>query len=310
MDETCPETRLDTCIDIDTSQERVAAPDGHFDWITDARLDPKENTVGNKTNRPVSRLQASIRRHIPVGPRKEETERDRLESRFKVIMTIMIMLNAIFIGVEIEWKVQNPHQDTLPILRAIDIFFTSLFAVELLITIGFQRWRFVSLDTDEWKWNLFDFLMVVMSLVDELVLLASGASAGNASALRLLRLVRVMRIVRTIRFIKDLRMMINGILASMKSICWALLVLAMVIYIFTLTIAVALEALVTGEDGLEEEYVSYSDQLFLRCAICSCVSQGVSIGSMWLDHSQSLALYSPWCLHCTSRCLYFAFLMY
>eukprot|EP00415_Alexandrium_ostenfeldii_P000604 UN0604 len=58
---------------------------------------------------------------------------------------------------------------------------------------------------------------------------------GNISAQRVIRVVRVVRVARVIRimrFFRELRMMIFSILGSMKSLLWAMLVLAMTFYLF------------------------------------------------------------------------------
>eukprot|EP00913_Durusdinium_trenchii_P019211 g18054.t1 len=50
--------------------------------------------------------------------------------------------------------------------------------------------------------------------------------------LRMVRLARILRIVRVVRFFSELRVMVNGVIGSAKSLCWALLLLVLVNFLF------------------------------------------------------------------------------
>eukprot|EP00438_Fugacium_kawagutii_P028202 Skav200371 [mRNA] locus=scaffold2518:294321:297715:- [translate_table: standard] len=53
--------------------------------------------------------------------------------------------------------------------------------------------------------------------------------------LRMVRLVRVLRLMRVVRFCSDLRIMVNGIAGSAKTLFWAMLLLGIVMFIFGVT---------------------------------------------------------------------------
>merc|ERR1719410_2607233 len=59
---------------------------------------------------------------------------------------------------------------------------------------------------------------------------------GGISSLRVLkglRIFRVLRVIRVLRFFRDLRMMACSIMQSLGSLCWAMLLLLVIMYLFT-----------------------------------------------------------------------------
>jgi len=73
--------------------------------------------------------------------------------------------------------------------------------------------------------------------------------------LRIVRLARIVRIVRVLRLIEELRTIVSSIMASIKSLAWALLLLMLVIYsfsvLFTQIVLNALEEDVPNAEGLQ-----------------------------------------------------------
>merc|ERR1719216_248803 len=70
-----------------------------------------------------------------------------------------------------------------------------------------------------------------MSIGEEIV-----RDMGSASlrVIRGLKMCRVLRMIRVLRFFRDLRLMICSILQSLGALSWALLLLLIIMYLFTI----------------------------------------------------------------------------
>jgi len=115
-------------------------------------------------------------------------------------------------------------------MKVTDIFLNTFFILELLVRVGAHQGQFCA--GQDWKWNLFDAIMVCASLL-ELGLLVSF----NLSYIRLLRVLRVARSLRMIHLIKfpglrNLRLMLMAIIGSAVPLLWAGLVLVILMFFF------------------------------------------------------------------------------
>merc|ERR1719235_1962810 len=61
-----------------------------------------------------------------------------------------------------------------------------------------------------------------------------GANLVYMRLLRLFKTVRIFRILRVVQFFKELRIIVFSILASVRSLFWALFMLGLIEYIFAL----------------------------------------------------------------------------
>jgi len=79
----------------------------------------------------------------------------------------------------------------------------------------------------DWKWNNFDFIIVVLCLP------VWGDSFGGSSV-ALLRLMRLMRVMKLVKKIPQLQMIVMGLIGGMQSISYILLLLTIVLYLFAI----------------------------------------------------------------------------
>ena len=115
----------------------------------------------------------------PTAP----TLRDRLlrlvqSSRFQNAIIFVIIINGITLGLETSAKAMEAAG---PLLLGIDRLCLTIFIVEIVLKLYAQRGRFF-----REGWNIFDFLVVAISLVP---------SHGGLAVLRSLRVLRVMRMI-------------------------------------------------------------------------------------------------------------------
>lgn len=160
-----------------------------------------------------------------------------LSSRFDAAFTILIIINAIYIGIETD---NNLDSDSAAGgWFAGEIVFTLLFSVELgLRLLGLRLYFFRD------AWNLFDFVLVVVGVIDTFILSiirsvqTSEGKQDNSldvfMAMRVVRLLRLARIFRLLRFFKELWLLVAGVLNALRTLMWTWMFVLLIIYIFGL----------------------------------------------------------------------------
>jgi len=155
---------------------------------------------------------------------------------FDYLMGVLLVLNAAAVGVQVNYMAGQRDDKVPRYFRATDTAFCVVFTVELVARIciggrGFFRTK------GSWKWNWFDTIMVVFSVLDELTLVLLAGTAvqeviRSLGVLRILRLGRIVRFIRMVRLIPELKSMVYLITASMSSFFWTVVLLLMLVYIF------------------------------------------------------------------------------
>lgn len=133
-------------------------------------------------------------------------------SRIQNVIIGLIIFNAITLGLETSATVRDWAGGQLAIAERIVLF---IFVIEILIKLYAYGFRFFRSG-----WNVFDFLIVGISLVP-----ASGPFT-------ILRALRILRILRLLTKIERLRHIVESLLRAIPSIGWIAFLLGMVFYIF------------------------------------------------------------------------------
>lgn len=148
----------------------------------------------------------------------------------------LILLCAVLIGVEAEYSMQTIGEPSPAVFRFLNSAFNFCFACELLLRMLVDGLLFFSCYNPLIHWNVLDFTLIAFAVVEEVLLVwFSGPSGLNLSVLRtlrMLRLARILRILKVVRFFSELRIMVNGVLGSAKSLFWALLLIILVNFLF------------------------------------------------------------------------------
>lgn len=157
-----------------------------------------------------------------------------LEHRcFTFVVLSAIGLHALFMGVELELTLNsNPTQATEKLLFGIATTFELLFLFELLLRMAVYQLRFF-----RYGWHVFDFFIVSLSCVDNIMMLINTEQDSSLSivlALRLLRIARLARMVKILRYFRELWMLIMGIFDAMKTLFWAWCLIILVIYVWAI----------------------------------------------------------------------------
>lgn len=212
-------------------------------------------------------------------------------STFDYISVSLVLLNAISLGIQTDWQARNVTGDTTTGFRVVDGLFCVLFTTELLLKMWSYRCEFFQMPN--LGWNAFDTVLVTSQLVDEmtaLVVVDKSVTSGTPNLsimrmLRILRLIRVMRLMRVLRLIGELRTLVMSIMASLKSLVWAMLLLFLIVYVLGVYLTQLVldarldesgQAKANVSDALVEYYGSLGDTIVT-------LYQAVTGGQNWGD---------------------------
>lgn len=152
--------------------------------------------------------------HNPMNPDSLRARAGRwIESpRIQNLIVAIIVLNAITLGLD-TFEVIQVHAGG--VLQWIERTVLTIFVFEIAIKLYAFGFRFFRSG-----WNVFDFLIVAVSLLP---------GTGAFSVLRTLRILRVLRLLTKI---KRLRHVVDSLLRAIPGIGWIAVLLMLVFYVF------------------------------------------------------------------------------
>mmetsp|Transcript_73673 Transcript_73673/g.204879 ORF Transcript_73673/g.204879 Transcript_73673/m.204879 type:complete len:649 (+) Transcript_73673:54-2000(+) len=176
---------------------------------------------------------------------------------FRGVIHAMIVLNLFFVAIQTDHGVRSAMirydekgENTVmePLwMKVTDYSFSGAFFIELLMRMLAEEGNF-------WVgkhnlWNLFD-LVVVTSSILEYIFNSIHINVTYIRILRLLKTFRALRIVRLLRTFRALRVMLISIMNSLYPLMWALVFLAMTIFLFSILF---LSGVTSFFDGLVQD---------------------------------------------------------
>mmetsp|Transcript_93909 Transcript_93909/g.205617 ORF Transcript_93909/g.205617 Transcript_93909/m.205617 type:complete len:732 (-) Transcript_93909:67-2262(-) len=193
-------------------------------------------------------------KNLEIAKTRDFSEPSRLQvfmesSAFELTMGLLILANSLLMGVELQYRTAHLLQKA-PLAFVVGTHgFTAIFLTELLLRIkvfGHRR-LFCGLGMT-WAW--LDLVVVVSALMElgSDIMEWTGAAGDDqgvagvtqirmARITRVVRLVRAFRVQRIIRFVTPLRALVVSIMATLKSLAWAMALLSILIYIVALIIS-------------------------------------------------------------------------
>uniref|UniRef100_A0A2I3LN02 Cation channel sperm-associated protein 2 n=1 Tax=Papio anubis TaxID=9555 RepID=A0A2I3LN02_PAPAN len=149
---------------------------------------------------------------------------------FKNFIIFLIFLNTIVLMVEIE-LLESTNTKLWPLkltLEVATLFILFIFFLEILL-------KWLSNFSLFWKsgWNVFDFVVTMLSLLPEVVVLVGVT--GQLVWLQLLRICRVLRSLKLLAQFRQIRVIILVLVRALKSMTFLLMLLLIFVYIFVVT---------------------------------------------------------------------------
>ncbi|NXO08536.1 SCN5A protein, partial [Oriolus oriolus] len=171
---------------------------------------------------------------------------------FDITIVIFICLNMIVMMAE------NNQKGTKDVLNKINYFFVAVFTAECVIKIlALRQYYFGS------GWNVFDFGVVVLSIVS-LGVSEVFRSFFSPTVLRTLRLARIGRILRIIRKAKGIRTLLFALLMSLPALVNIGLLLFLIMFIYAI-VGMANFACLRLEGGIDD---IFNFQTFCGSILC------------------------------------------
>ena len=152
---------------------------------------------------------------------------------FNGVILFMIVAAGALVGIQ-TYKISPATQ---AICDDLDAAILWVFTLECLVKIaaeGRHPWRYAT--GHHWKWNVFDFVLVVGGFTTPYILGDSAAGEQGVEqgegALNTVRLIRLMRLGKLFYRIPELRVILTGLVGGLSSIFYVTLLLIIVIYMY------------------------------------------------------------------------------
>lgn len=134
-------------------------------------------------------------------------------NKVQSFITGLIFINAITLGLETSASIKSSIGQYLQIFDNIVIF---VFAVEITLKLYANGFSFFKNG-----WNIFDFTIVLISLIP---------STGSLSVLRALR---VLRILRLLKMAPRLKFIVNSLFKSLPDLIWIFILILLFYYLYS-----------------------------------------------------------------------------
>lgn len=215
----------------------------------------------------------------------------KYESPWATLVLGAIMAAGILVGVQ-----TFPFLETATWVVAIDMFVLGVFVLEIAVKMGVEGvrpWMFFA--NKEWRWNWFDFIIVLFCIP-----LPESLVGGGASIAPVLRLFRLARLMKLIKKVPQLQMIVMGLIGGLRSIGYISLLLVLIFYLFAIlgvsmfratdpfhwkTVPIAFMTLFRAAT-LED----WTDLMYINIYGCQHYSGGIYHSGVSLSDSQNMAL--------------------
>ncbi|CAJ1355883.1 unnamed protein product [Effrenium voratum] len=174
---------------------------------------------------------------------------------FNMFIFLVVLANTALTIYEADLLITTRSVDTLHWLSIAELIFSVTYVLEFLLKLWVHRLYYFW--CPEWKWNIFDALLAILSILSAVNSLLESVSQANMSFLRSFRFIKVSRILRGLRvisFVRQLRLMVSSIVGCSMALFWSCLVLLIVEIVFSiLFVQLVTSHVVENPDTLETE---------------------------------------------------------
>jgi len=209
---------------------------------------------------------------------------------FKTTCGAVIFLNGLFIVWATNYGIENLGEAP-SWMENVELAFLMFYSLELFAKLIVHRCFFFL--CEEWKWNVFDFGLVVFVALEMVASKLSKMQEGNSQIMnmtflrvvRIIKVAKIMRMFRAMRFCSDIRLMLDCITGSVATLFWCLLVIVFVLYVYALYFVQSLTHFLDNKGRLSESHVLAIKQAFgsVQHAMLS-LFQAVTGGIDWYVH--------------------------
>ncbi|XP_050776749.1 voltage-dependent L-type calcium channel subunit alpha-1C isoform X12 [Gopherus flavomarginatus] len=165
-----------------------------------------------------------LRRYIPKNQYQYKVWYVVNSTYFEYLMFVLILLNTICLAMQ-HYGQSCPFKQAMNILN---MLFTGLFTVEMILKlIAFKPKGYFS---D--PWNVFDFLIVIGSIIDVILSETNNAEENSRISITFFRLFRVMRLVKLLSRGEGIRTLLWTFIKSFQALPYVALLIVMLFFIY------------------------------------------------------------------------------
>jgi len=152
---------------------------------------------------------------------------------FDALTAFVILFSALIIGLETQWQSEHMHGSSTydAMSLACDIFF-----VFELLCRAWAHGREIFGHTLR-HWFVFDSILVMQFLIPSILGPLQQSSVSEFTGLKTIKMLRVVRVFRVFRFFRVLTEMASMIIDSIRFLMFALIILALVLFVFSVVIS-------------------------------------------------------------------------
>ncbi len=134
---------------------------------------------------------------------------------FTATVVVVILANALVLGLQTYPRLEQEHGGTLDLLNAL---FLGFFGIELLLRIASYR---RPLQFFREGWNVFDFIVIGIAFLP-----------GFGNNATIFRLARLARIVRVVHLLPDVRILITGVIRSLPPLGSMAILTTLILFVY------------------------------------------------------------------------------
>uniref|UniRef100_A0A8B9NPR7 Voltage-dependent L-type calcium channel subunit alpha n=1 Tax=Accipiter nisus TaxID=211598 RepID=A0A8B9NPR7_9AVES len=167
-----------------------------------------------------------LRRYIPKNPYQYQIWYVVTSSYFEYLMFFLILLNTICLGMQH----YNQSAEMNHISDILNVAFTILFTLEMILKLMAFKAKGYFGD----PWNVFDFLIVIGSIIDVILseIDVSDSDDNSRVSITFFRLFRVMRLVKLLSRGEGVRTLLWTFIKSFQALPYVALLIVMLFFIY------------------------------------------------------------------------------
>jgi len=215
---------------------------------------------------------------------RTETLRWVKDPMFDITFGLLVSLSAVVLGFETDWEATHQGMKVPVFYQLSTALFAFVFAVEIGLRLFAERRAFFS--GSRCAWNLFDLLLAVMQIAEQAWHVYSWythTESFDTEWLRYMRMIRtggrllrLVRILRLMRLLHELRMLCTSIIMSMKSLCWTLVLLCVLVFSVSIFFTEAVSLTAQDADKDLESEIWFGSVPRSSLTLFECILGGIS----------------------------------
>ncbi|XP_041464488.1 sodium channel protein 1 brain-like isoform X3 [Lytechinus variegatus] len=146
-------------------------------------------------------------------------------NKFELVIVFVIVLNMITMMIDH----YGMSKELTDILAQFNIVFTAIFVCEAILKLIGYSWYYFKI-----PWNVFDFIVVVFSVLGIVLDDVLSSVFINPTLLRVLRLFRIGRVLRLVKQAKGIRKLLFALVISLPALLNIGILLILVIFVFSI----------------------------------------------------------------------------